>query len=193
MAGSTGWFADPYRRHEHRYYDGAQWTENVADAGVQSVDHVDPGTPHSQETPQPVAAPKSKSGCLPWLGGAAAIVFLVIVGFVVLVVVLLVVSASDDDDHPPRKDVAITACAPNGLGGYWRTEGTIVNHSSERSDYTVRIGYFKGATRIGSSSTFESDVDPGARVTWDSGDISSGDVAGPVQCRIIDVSRHASL
>lgn len=35
----TGWFADPYRRHELRYWDGWRWTEHVADRGIQAVDH----------------------------------------------------------------------------------------------------------------------------------------------------------
>ncbi|MDH3705168.1 MAG: DUF2510 domain-containing protein [Acidimicrobiia bacterium] len=37
-----GWHADPLGRHESRYWDGAQWTEHVADAGVQSTDPLDP-------------------------------------------------------------------------------------------------------------------------------------------------------
>jgi hypothetical protein len=33
-----GWFADPTRRHQARYWDGTAWTENVIDAGVTGVD-----------------------------------------------------------------------------------------------------------------------------------------------------------
>ena len=32
----AGWKADPTGRHQFRYWDGFQWTENVADAGEQS-------------------------------------------------------------------------------------------------------------------------------------------------------------
>jgi uncharacterized protein YxjI len=35
---SANWYPDPWGRHEHRYYDGAGWTEHVADHGRQSVD-----------------------------------------------------------------------------------------------------------------------------------------------------------
>ncbi|MDP1820220.1 MAG: phospholipid scramblase-related protein [Acidimicrobiales bacterium] len=35
---APGWHADPLGRHEHRYWDGAQWTEHVASHGKQSVD-----------------------------------------------------------------------------------------------------------------------------------------------------------
>jgi hypothetical protein len=43
----AGWYPDPYRRHEHRYFDGTSWTEHVSDQGVQSIDKPDlfPGPP----------------------------------------------------------------------------------------------------------------------------------------------------
>ena len=34
------WMNDPTGRHQHRYWDGGQWTENVYDAGVESRDSV---------------------------------------------------------------------------------------------------------------------------------------------------------
>jgi len=37
-AAPAQWSADPYRRHELRYYDGAHWTEHVSDRGVASTD-----------------------------------------------------------------------------------------------------------------------------------------------------------
>ncbi|MGO8869944.1 MAG: DUF2510 domain-containing protein [Acidimicrobiales bacterium] len=36
----AGWKADPTGRHQFRYWDGFHWTENVADAGEQSIDAV---------------------------------------------------------------------------------------------------------------------------------------------------------
>lgn len=39
MTDSTpGWQPDPTGKHDHRYWDGSQWTENVSDAGVASID-----------------------------------------------------------------------------------------------------------------------------------------------------------
>lgn len=35
---TPGWQPDPTGRHDHRYWDGASWTDNVADAGVASTD-----------------------------------------------------------------------------------------------------------------------------------------------------------
>src|SRR3954447_7646864 len=44
-AAPAGWHPDPRGRHEHRYWDGSQWTDHVADAGVMSTDPVAEVTP----------------------------------------------------------------------------------------------------------------------------------------------------
>jgi hypothetical protein len=38
---APGWQPDPTTRHEYRYWDGSQWTDDVSDGGVTSVDPVD--------------------------------------------------------------------------------------------------------------------------------------------------------
>jgi uncharacterized protein YxjI len=35
---SPNWYPDPWGRHEHRYFDGTNWTEHVASHGRQTVD-----------------------------------------------------------------------------------------------------------------------------------------------------------
>lgn len=35
---APGWFSDPFGRYEHRYWDGAQWTEHVGSRGQQTID-----------------------------------------------------------------------------------------------------------------------------------------------------------
>lgn len=41
-SGSTpseaGWYPDPYRRAEHRYFDGSEWTRKISTKGEESVD-----------------------------------------------------------------------------------------------------------------------------------------------------------
>lgn len=37
---AAGWRSDPARGHEFRYWDGAQWTVNVSDAGRQALDNL---------------------------------------------------------------------------------------------------------------------------------------------------------
>ena len=34
----AGWLVDPSGRHALRYWDGSSWTDDVSDAGIQSVD-----------------------------------------------------------------------------------------------------------------------------------------------------------
>ena len=34
----AGWWPDPLGRHQHRYWDGNQWTTNVSDAGIPTVE-----------------------------------------------------------------------------------------------------------------------------------------------------------
>jgi len=35
---AADWYPDPLGRHEHRFWDGALWTEHVASAGRQAID-----------------------------------------------------------------------------------------------------------------------------------------------------------
>ena len=41
----AGWYPDPTQRHEHRYYDGTEWTDHVSDQGVASTDPLGAMTP----------------------------------------------------------------------------------------------------------------------------------------------------
>jgi hypothetical protein len=43
MANPPAWHPDPTGRHEHRYWDGEQWTDHVANAGESSTDPLDGG------------------------------------------------------------------------------------------------------------------------------------------------------
>jgi uncharacterized protein DUF2510 len=36
--GTPGWAADPFGRHQWRYWDGTRWTDQVADGSTQSTD-----------------------------------------------------------------------------------------------------------------------------------------------------------
>jgi uncharacterized RDD family membrane protein YckC len=48
------WAPDPLGRHEYRYWDGGQWTEHVADHGVNSVDPPTATPPSSGSVGAPV-------------------------------------------------------------------------------------------------------------------------------------------
>ena len=53
---AANWYPDPGGKHEHRYWDGSQWTDNVADHGRQAVDPLVAGyvptTHHSAQNVQ---------------------------------------------------------------------------------------------------------------------------------------------
>ncbi len=39
-SGPPAWHPDPSGRHQHRYWDGSQWTEHVSDNGTAATDPV---------------------------------------------------------------------------------------------------------------------------------------------------------
>jgi uncharacterized RDD family membrane protein YckC len=49
------WAADPLGRHQYRYWDGAQWTEHVADNGMNGVDPPTAAPPSAGAVPEPRA------------------------------------------------------------------------------------------------------------------------------------------
>ena len=50
---SPGWNPDPTGRHEYRYWDGQDWTDDVSDDGVTSVDALDAAAPPGGEPTAP--------------------------------------------------------------------------------------------------------------------------------------------
>ena len=66
-ADPAAWRADPFGRHELRYWDGSAWTAHVSDAGVQGSDEPvanDPSSP-PPAPPGPVE-PAAASGKGSW-------------------------------------------------------------------------------------------------------------------------------
>jgi Protein of unknown function (DUF2510) len=53
---AAGWYPDPTRRFESRYWDGAQWTEHVFARGTQSVDPLPALPVRSEVAPTPAKA-----------------------------------------------------------------------------------------------------------------------------------------
>jgi len=69
-ANPPRWAPDPLGRHQYRYWDGAQWTEHVADNGMNAVD---PPTvaPPSERSAGSVGAPLPGTAASTWGGGPA--------------------------------------------------------------------------------------------------------------------------
>ena len=57
VATPGGWHADPLNRHQYRWWDGAEWTGNVSDSGVASVDAAGLGVQPGQGTEPGTAVP----------------------------------------------------------------------------------------------------------------------------------------
>lgn len=52
---SPDWYPDPFGRFQHRYWDGARWTEHVGSQGLQSVDPPVVAPPATTPRPGPAA------------------------------------------------------------------------------------------------------------------------------------------
>ncbi|MEX2503561.1 MAG: DUF4190 domain-containing protein [Egicoccus sp.] len=45
MSSPAAWHTDPTGKHDHRWWDGTNWTEHVADAGESKIDHLSGDVP----------------------------------------------------------------------------------------------------------------------------------------------------
>jgi hypothetical protein len=51
MSTPAGWYPDPTGRHQNRWFDGNDWTDQVADGQVVGIDPVRGGPPATEATP----------------------------------------------------------------------------------------------------------------------------------------------
>ena len=64
-APDPGWLPDPAGRHQYRYWDGAGWTDNVADGGVASTDPIDMAGPSAPTGGSPSPGESTPGGADP--------------------------------------------------------------------------------------------------------------------------------
>jgi hypothetical protein len=64
----AGWYPDPSRRHEYRYWDGKDWSAQVSDGGkmVSDPELRPPATPAGVPTAHPLATPAPALEPAPW-------------------------------------------------------------------------------------------------------------------------------
>lgn len=60
MDTPAGWYPDPLGRYEHRYWDGAQWTDNASRGGETITDPLDGSAPVVQHELGAQAAPPAQ-------------------------------------------------------------------------------------------------------------------------------------
>jgi hypothetical protein len=97
----AGWYTDPQGRHTHRYWDGTEWTDNVADNGVTSTSPLSdanrtiPPAPESHEPmpPPPAVSVTQSSGSSAF--GVILATILVLIAIGVLFYVFLIAGDAD--------------------------------------------------------------------------------------------------
>lgn len=116
-----GWYTDPTRQYEYRYWNGTQWTDQVSTSGSTGTDPnamdptaaAAPPAPGSQAPtpPQAAAAPPVQVTQTSGTGFGVIIgVLLVIAAVVVLVIVLM--NNAGDDSSPSSTNAPVTTEAP---------------------------------------------------------------------------------
>lgn len=67
------WYTDPCGRHQYRFWDGAAWSDHVADAGAESIDPIE-AQPAAAQVPaaEPVTQPDMEPAASPDESPAAA-------------------------------------------------------------------------------------------------------------------------
>lgn len=128
MASTPGWHPDPSGRHQHRFWDGDRWTDQVSDGGTTGTDPVDaaPGVPAAPGAAAPgapaVGAPATGRSKGPLFVGLAVLAALVVAGIVFLV------SGGDDDEKKAGGD-----------GTDATSEGTDGGDDAGAGDFTLTV------------------------------------------------------
>lgn len=100
--------------------------------------------------------------------------------------------ASTSGKNPPEKDVKVTSCSKDEFGDFPEAKLRITNHSSKPSDYLVSVEFLDAdGTRKGEGTGLVSNLAPGQTAEDTAGGLA--EVPGKVTCRIVKVTRTASL
>jgi len=123
-ATPAGWFPDPNRRHEHRYFNGQRWTADVADQGQRSVDPLGAGpTPGDPATPPAGSSSGNGNGIATaaLVTGIIGVIlawipFLVVIGFVLAVLALVFGIQGSRRRHASGRGKATAGLVLGGVG-----------------------------------------------------------------------------
>ena len=89
-----------------------------------------------------------------------------------------------------KKDVTITACTPSPSGGHPTSSGTILNHTSKSSVYTIHVKFKDSSgNSVGDGVAAVAKVDPNTSAKWHAD--SSLSSKGAVTCSLSSVTRNA--
>jgi hypothetical protein len=87
-----------------------------------------------------------------------------------------------------KKDVTVTACTASPTGGHPTATGTIVNHSSKASLYTLHVKFSDSAGNgVGDGVAAVAKVQPAATATWHAN--GTLNAKGALTCTLSSVTR----
>ena len=88
------------------------------------------------------------------------------------------------------KDVTITSCKGSPTGGHPTAQGTIRNHSSKSSGYTIHVKFKDSSGNgVGDGAALVAKVDPGTTAKWHA--TGTLNAKGAVNCELSSVTRAA--
>jgi hypothetical protein len=88
------------------------------------------------------------------------------------------------------KDVKITSCKGSPTGGHPTAQGTILNHSSKSSAYTIHVKFKDSSGNgVGDGAALVAKVDPNTTAKWHA--TGTLNAKGAVNCVLSSVTRAA--
>ena len=131
-------------------------------------------------------------------GRGCLISLLAAFGLLVIIIIVVAVAASSSSKpgggttaHPASADVSISSCGSDPTLGIPQAKGTILNHSSGKSNYTFTVSFLNAAgTVVAQGGGIENDIAAGQSATFTvTGDSQA---KGQITCKIVDVTRFAA-
>jgi hypothetical protein len=217
---AAGWYPDPSGGHESRYWNGTDWTSDVADRGVAATAAL--SSPLAPPVASATAPPASFGSPADAKAQAAAAKAYAKANrpfykkkryYLLAIVVVIIVAAvaggssssnktnaasnggtktlSNNGTHPPQADVAITGCSADSLGDL-QAAVKVTNHSSGRSNYVIEIAFDSkdGKTQLDTTAVLVNNLDPGQSSNQTGTTVTAA--KGLYTCKVTDVNRFAS-
>jgi len=114
------------------------------------------------------------------------------IGVLLVAGVALFAGASCTSSKSAKNDVKITSCQADPGGGKPTASGTIVNHSSKTSRYSIHVKFYdKSGNAVGDGLSAVASVDANETAKWDT--TGTVNAKGPVTCKLDSVTRNQSV
>ena len=116
-----GWYDDPTNRYMYRYWNGAQWTDQVSSSGNTSTDPtaLDPRAVTTPPAPGTEAPSPSQAAVVPTVqvtqksgSGFGTVIGVILAIAAVVVLIIVLVNSSSDDSSTATTGAPATTEAP---------------------------------------------------------------------------------